>query len=116
MSNSKIKQIPEDFSVEELTETLPSGHGDFCLYLLKKKGSTTPDAIQRIQKSWKLDSRQISFGGLKDKHAVTSQFFSIKGSFPVTIPIRLDKLPLIASKTLTLPEVAVFKFCQCSSS
>lgn len=78
MSNSKIKQIPEDFFVEELTETLPSGHGDFCLYLLKKKGSTTPDAIQRIQKSWKLDSRQISFGGLKDKHAVTSQFFSIK--------------------------------------
>lgn len=78
MSNSKIKQIPEDFSVEELTKTLPSGHGDFSLYLLKKKGSTTPDAIQRIQKSWKLDSRQISFGGLKDKHAVTTQFFSIK--------------------------------------
>ena len=50
MSTSKIKQIPEDFSVEELTETLPSGHGDFSFYSLKKKGSTTPDAIQRIQK------------------------------------------------------------------
>jgi tRNA pseudouridine13 synthase len=78
VSNSKIKQIPEDFSVEELTETLPSGHGGFSLYSLKKKGSTTPDAIQRIQKSWRLESRQISFGGLKDKHAVTTQFFSIK--------------------------------------
>ncbi len=78
MSNSKIKQIPEDFSVEELTDTLPSGHGEFSFYSLKKKGSTTPDAIQRIQKSWKLESRQISFGGLKDKHAVTTQFFSIK--------------------------------------
>ena len=78
MSKSKIKQIPEDFSVEELTETVPLNHGDFSLYLLKKKGSTTPDALLRIQKAWKLDSRHMSFGGLKDKHASTTQFFSIK--------------------------------------
>ena len=52
MSKSKIKQIPEDFSVEELTETVPLNHGDFSLYLLKKKGSTTPDALLRIQKAW----------------------------------------------------------------
>ena len=80
MSKSKIKQIPEDFSVEELTETVPLNHGDFSLYLLKKKGSTTPDALLRIQKAWKLDSRHMSFGGLKDKHASTTQFFSIISS------------------------------------
>ncbi|NBR05449.1 MAG: tRNA pseudouridine(13) synthase TruD [Planctomycetes bacterium] len=78
VSKSKIKQIPEDFLVEELTNTVPLEHGDFSLYLLEKKSITTPDAILRIQKSWKLDWRQISFGGLKDKHAVTTQFFTIK--------------------------------------
>lgn len=78
MSKSKIKQLPEDFSVEELTNTVPLGYGDYSFYLLRKQGVTSPDAIYKIKNAWKLDARQISYGGLKDKHAVTTQYISIK--------------------------------------
>src|ERR1019366_2417327 len=38
---------------------------------------TTPDALQIIQRRWKMDTRRVSFGGLKDRHAETTQYFTI---------------------------------------
>ncbi len=44
----KLKQQPEDFQVEELTEIIPGQDGTFALYRLEKRGWATPDAIQAI--------------------------------------------------------------------
>ncbi|HYV38668.1 MAG TPA: tRNA pseudouridine(13) synthase TruD [Gemmataceae bacterium] len=73
----KIKQRPEDFYVEELTDVQPLSEGEFALYRLEKRGWTTPDAVQVIRQRWKLDGRRISFGGLKDRHAHTIQYLTI---------------------------------------
>ncbi len=72
-----IKAIPEDFQVEERTEAVAEGAGDFAFYRLEKTGWTTPDALQAIKRRWTIDTRRLSYGGLKDRHAKTVQFFTI---------------------------------------
>lgn len=73
----KLKQRPEDFQVEEQTRAIASGAGDFAFYRLDKTGWTTPDALAAIRRRWQIDFRRLSYGGLKDRHAVTSQFLTI---------------------------------------
>jgi tRNA pseudouridine13 synthase len=72
----KLKCVPEDFEVEELAD-VALGDGPFAVYRLTKRGIGTPEAISSIQRRWKLHRRQISYGGLKDKHAVTRQWVTI---------------------------------------
>ena len=72
-----IKQRSDDFRVEEITNQEPGTVGDFALYRLEKRGWTTLDALSIIRKRWKIDARRVSFGGLKDRHAETIQYFTI---------------------------------------
>jgi tRNA pseudouridine13 synthase len=73
----KLKQLPEDFQVEELTDIVPGEHGSFTLYRLTKRGWTTPDALAAIRRRWKLQPNRLSYGGLKDRHAQTIQYLTI---------------------------------------
>lgn len=73
----KVKQIPEDFVVEELTAAVGGESGEFAFYRLDKTGWTTPDALAAIRRRWQVDFRRLSYGGLKDRHAVTSQHLTI---------------------------------------
>jgi tRNA pseudouridine13 synthase len=73
----KVKQQPEDFQVEELTDLTPGEAGPFALYRLEKRGWTTPDALRVIRRRWQLDLRRVSSGGLKDRHALTVQYLTI---------------------------------------
>jgi tRNA pseudouridine13 synthase len=72
-----LKQQPEDFQVEELTDVAPTGQGDFAFYRLEKRGWTTPDALAAVRRRWQLDLRRLSYGGLKDRHAHTVQYFTV---------------------------------------
>jgi tRNA pseudouridine13 synthase len=73
----KLKRLPEDFQVEELSEFTPADSGEFALYRLTKRGLGTPEAISAVVERWKLPRIQFSFGGLKDRHAVTTQYLTI---------------------------------------
>jgi len=73
----KVKQQPEDFQVEELTDVAPADSGVFALYRLEKRGWSTPDALAAIRRRWKIEPRRLSYGGLKDRHAVTVQYLTI---------------------------------------
>lgn len=72
----KVKRLREDFVVREMTE-FPVPGGPHSTYLLEKSGLGTPEAIQEIIKCWNLSRSQIGYGGLKDRHAVTSQTITI---------------------------------------
>jgi tRNA pseudouridine13 synthase len=72
----KVKRLREDFVVREMTE-FPVPGGQHSTYLLEKSGLGTPEAIQEIIKCWNLSRSQIGYGGLKDRHAVTSQTITI---------------------------------------
>lgn len=72
----KLKCLPEDFQVEELSEFLPDG-GPYAAYRLTKRGLGTPEVVAAIARRWKIDRRHISVGGLKDRHALTTQWITI---------------------------------------
>jgi len=73
----KLKQLPDDFYVEEMTEVAPSDRGPFALYRLEKRGWSTPDALAALRRRWRVEPRRISYGGLKDRHAWTVQYLTI---------------------------------------
>src|SRR5262245_19235994 len=73
----KLKQQPEDFYVEEITDVRAGEGGPFALYRLEKKGWTTPDALAAVRRRWNIALHRFSYGGLKDRHAHTIQYFTI---------------------------------------
>lgn len=72
----KLKRQPEDFQVEEMTEFVTDG-GPFAFYRLAKRAMGTPETIEEILRRWNLPRDRVSYGGLKDKHALTTQFVTI---------------------------------------
>lgn len=72
----KLKSRPEDFEVDELTD-FPVSDGPFAVYRLTKQSLGTPEAMTAIQQRWQLARNQLSYGGLKDRHAVTRQWVTI---------------------------------------
>ena len=72
----KLRRLPDDFQVEELTDVVV-GTGPFALYRLTKTSIGTPEAINAIVDRWKVQRKRISYGGLKDRHAVTIQYLTI---------------------------------------
>jgi tRNA pseudouridine13 synthase len=73
----KIKQVPDDFRVDEVTDFAATG-GPFALYRLEKVGWTTHDAINTIRRLWQIPFERLSYGGLKDRHARTTQHLTIE--------------------------------------
>ncbi len=73
----KIKTIPKDFIVKEISKPNIDDKGKYSYYLLKKKNYTTIDAINAISRNLKIKSKYINFAGTKDKVAVTEQYISI---------------------------------------
>ena len=74
----KIKYRPADFRVEELVSVTPQRTGRFTLYQLTKSGLGTIEALQKVRRAWNLPSDAVSYGGLKDRHAETVQFLTIR--------------------------------------
>lgn len=73
----KIKQIPEDFIVNEINKLNLTENGQYSYYLLKKTDYNTNDAINVIADKFKIKPKFINFAGTKDKVAITSQYISI---------------------------------------
>lgn len=73
----KLKCRPDDFCVEERTVFTPDG-GDYALYRLTKRSLGTPEAIEALLRRWRIHRKQVAYGGLKDRHAVTAQYVTIR--------------------------------------
>ncbi len=73
----KLKCQPEDFRVEELPVVTPSQRGRYMFYRLVKRDLGTIEAVASIRRRWNLDPRQVQYGGLKDRHAITTQYLTI---------------------------------------
>ncbi len=89
----RIKERSEDFFVRELKDLKVKEGGRFAYFLLRKKGLTTVDAIRFIAKRLGVSERDIGFGGLKDKNALTEQFISVENLKSVE-EIKTDNLEL----------------------
>lgn len=72
-----LKERPEDFLVEEQPLYEPSGEGEHLVVFIEKRQATTTDAARWIGKAFGVGRGSVAFAGLKDKHAVTRQHFSV---------------------------------------
>ncbi len=73
----KLKCQPEDFRVEELPLVSPARGGRYGFYRLTKRNLGTLEAIELVARRWNVAGRRISYGGLKDRHALTTQYLTI---------------------------------------
>lgn len=75
----RIKSEPADFVVDEVPAYAPSGEGEHLFVHFEKRGLDTPSAVRVIARALEVDERSAGWAGLKDKHAVTTQWASFAG-------------------------------------
>jgi tRNA pseudouridine13 synthase len=73
-----LRQQPDDFIVEEQLNFTPSGAGEHILLYIEKVGQNTQYVAKQLAELTGLRARDISYAGLKDRHAVTRQWFCFK--------------------------------------
>lgn len=75
--SGRLRASPEDFRVDEIAGFEPSGAGEHLLLTVRKRGMTTPQAARRIAAWAGVAEMGVGYAGLKDRHAVTTQRFSV---------------------------------------
>ena len=73
----KIRSVPEDFIVKEILAFEPSGMGEHVFLQIEKTGENTDYVARQLARFANVRQRDVSFAGLKDRHAVTTQWFSV---------------------------------------
>jgi tRNA pseudouridine13 synthase len=73
----RLRTCPEDFQVAELPLAEPSGEGEHVWLLIRKRMENTATVARRLAHCARVPLRQVSYAGLKDRHAVTEQWFSV---------------------------------------
>lgn len=75
---ARMRVAPEDFDVTEIDAFEASGAGEHLLLTIGKRGMNTA-FVARLLAEWAgVDERAVGYAGLKDRHAVTRQRFSVQ--------------------------------------
>ncbi len=73
-----LKQQPEDFKVDEELGFEPTGSGDHVFLKVRKRNYSTTEVARKISTAFGVKNRDVSYAGMKDRRAVTTQWFSAK--------------------------------------
>ena len=73
----RLKEVPEDFLVEELPLYAPSGSGEHIYLLVEKRGMTAMEMYALIARHFGVKRSAVGYAGLKDKQAITRQVVSV---------------------------------------
>ncbi|KYC46346.1 MAG: putative tRNA pseudouridine synthase D [Candidatus Methanofastidiosum methylothiophilum] len=93
----EIKKYPEDFQVEEV---LDIKKGKYTVFKVKKINRDTIDVIHELARKTGIPFGKFGYAGLKDRHAVTIQSFSVDRIFQDNI------------KSLELKDVELYDFSE----
>lgn len=72
-----LRARPEDFEVDEELGFEPEGAGEHVLVRIEKRGANTEWVARELASALGLAPTAIGFSGLKDRHALTRQTFSV---------------------------------------
>jgi len=72
-----FRAAPEDFQVVEIDSFAAHGQGEHLLLTLRKRGLTTAEVARRLAQWAGIGEVGIGYAGLKDRHALTTQRFSV---------------------------------------
>jgi tRNA pseudouridine13 synthase len=98
--SARIRTGPEDFFVEEIPGFEPSGEGEHLLLTIEKRGLTTAAVAKRLAEWAGVRDMGIGYAGMKDRHAVTRQRFSVhlpKRIAPDTATLQLADVAVLSS-------------------
>ena len=75
---ARLRVSPEDFRVEEVLGYDAEGKGEHALLWVEKRGANTDWVARELAKFAGVSPVGVGYAGLKDRHAVTRQTFSVQ--------------------------------------
>ena len=76
--SGRIRTVPEDFIVNEIPGFEPDGEGEHVLLHIQKRNTNTDWLAKKISQFVGLRQVDVSYAGMKDRNAVTTQWFSVR--------------------------------------
>ncbi|HEX7719110.1 MAG TPA: tRNA pseudouridine(13) synthase TruD [Woeseiaceae bacterium] len=73
-----LRCSPQDFQVDEELGFEPDGEGEHDYLWLEKSGANTAWVAERLAGFAGIHVRDVGYAGMKDRHAVTRQWFSVR--------------------------------------
>jgi len=73
----RLRECAEDFVVDEVLGFAPDGEGEHQLLRVRKTDANTEWVARQIAAFAGLPQQAVSWAGLKDRHAVTTQWFCV---------------------------------------
>lgn len=77
IASAQFRTEPEDFQVDEVLGFEPAGQGEHVLLRIRKRGENTAWVAEKIAELAGVKVVDIGYCGRKDRHAVTTQWFSV---------------------------------------
>ncbi len=77
LATGTLRASPEDFNVEEILGFEASGAGPHALLTVRKRGANTEWVARELARAAGCKPFEVGFVGLKDRHAVTTQAFTV---------------------------------------
>ncbi|MDB5982546.1 MAG: pseudouridine synthase [Pseudomonas sp.] len=78
LGTAVLKATAEDFQVDEVLDIPLSGDGEHLWLWVEKRGLNTEEAARRLARAAGVPLRTVSYAGLKDRQALTRQWFSVQ--------------------------------------
>jgi len=75
---ARLRTAPDDFVVEEILGYEPDGAGEHAFLLVEKRGANTDWVARELAKFAGTSPMNVGYAGLKDRHAVTRQAFTVQ--------------------------------------
>lgn len=95
----RLRVLPEDFVVDEELGFQPEGEGPHVLLRVRKRGANTDWVARELARQARCRPADVGFAGLKDRHAVTTQWFTVPG----------DRRPIADWLAVASPEFSVME-------
>ncbi|MCP1313246.1 MULTISPECIES: tRNA pseudouridine(13) synthase TruD [unclassified Halomonas] len=73
----EYRRQPEDFVVDEQLDFTPEGSGEHLWLRLEKRRQTTLEVVKALSQLCDVGQRDVGYSGMKDRFAVTRQWFSV---------------------------------------
>ncbi|MDY7559370.1 tRNA pseudouridine(13) synthase TruD [Pseudomonas sp. 10B1] len=78
LGTAVLKATAEDFQVDEVLDIPLTGDGEHLWLWVEKRGLNTEEAARRLARAAGVPLRTVSYAGLKDRQALTRQWFSVQ--------------------------------------
>ncbi|MCU7959955.1 MAG: tRNA pseudouridine(13) synthase TruD [gamma proteobacterium symbiont of Bathyaustriella thionipta] len=97
---ARIKTRAEDFQVDEIPYVAAAGQGEHLYVRIRKRGTNTAWLAQQLAQLAGITDRDVGYAGLKDRQALTTQWFSLhlpKGEMPDLSALENEDIQVLES-------------------